>query len=333
MVPLTGENRVLSHYGLLVLRKTKRLGLRKIFKNLKINLAHISEDDIGFMLAPRLNAASRMGHPIDAFKLLTTSNPEEADLFAKHLDQINNERKGVVANITKEAKKIIRERILNFGEPKVIVIGNPDWRPSLLGLAANSIAEEYKRPVFLWGRESGQFIKGSCRSDGETDLIAIMERSQEIFLEFGGHKFSGGFSVSHEKIHLLEEKLIEASLHTPPKENLVWIDDELDLSLVNESTINKIEKLAPFGVGNEKPIFIFKDVIPEKIQRFGKSKEHLSIIFRSGATRTKGVSFFTSPDQFGNSLKEGIRTNLIANIEKSYFNGSSEIRLRILNFL
>lgn len=332
MVPLTGENRALAHFGLSVLRKNRRPGLKKLFRMLKINKDYLTEDDIGFLITPRINAASRMGHPRDAFGLLVAKDELEADAYAKHLDNINNERKGVVAGIVKEAKKRIKEKFENDGEKKIIVLGNPDWRPALLGLAANSIADEYNRPVFLWGREGGEFIKGSCRSDGTTNLVAIMERTRDVFIEFGGHKLSGGFSIDHEKIHILEESLLTASIHTVNDGKETLVDAEINLRDVSEETIQKISKLAPFGIGNEKPIFIFRNVIPEKINRFGKAKEHLSINFRDGTTKMKAISFFTSPDQFGENLKEGIATNLVANVEKSYYNGSAEIRLRIIDF-
>lgn len=340
MVPLTGENRALSHFGLSVLRKSRRAGLKKLFYMLRIKKEFLSEDDVGFLITPRINAASRMGRPIDAFKLLVAETEEEADLFARHLDSINNERKGVVASIVKEAKKKIKEKFESTGEKRVIVLGNPDWRPALLGLVANSIAEEYNRPVFLWGRahvednvgEIDYIYKGSCRSDGSTDLVSIMERASSHFLEFGGHKFSGGFSVIHEKIHTLEEMLLDASTHSPNTDENIFVDAEINLRDVSEETVKKISRLAPFGVGNEKPTFIFRDVIPEKINRFGKNKEHLSINLADGLTKVKAISFFTSPDQFGEKLKEGMKTNLVANIEKSYYNGSSEIRLRIVDF-
>ena len=339
MVPLIGENRALAHFGLMVLRKSKRPGLKKLFYALRINKQNLNEDDVGFLITPRINAASRMGRPDDAFGLLTAKNETEADGWVKHLTNINNERKGAVASIVKEAKKKVREKIENQGEKPVIVLGNPNWRPALLGLAANSVAEEFNRPVFLWGREGSELIKGSCRSDGSTDLVALMERAKKAFTEFGGHKFSGGFSVYHEKIHTLEKALVEASLHTVKEVFEVLVDTELKVGDVNRETILKIEKLAPFGMGNEKPIFIFRDVIPQKINRFGKAQEHLSINLRDtmpagrqGSHTARAISFFTAPDKFGDSLKEGIKTNLVANIEKSYFNGSSEIRLRIVDF-
>lgn len=337
MVPLVGENRVLAYFGLSVLRKTKRLGLNKFFYNLKINKNNLTEDDISFMITPRINAASRMGHPRDAFKLLTADNEGEADACAKHLDNINKERKIMVAGIVKEANKRIKEKIENEGEKPVIVLGNPDWRPALLGLAANSIAEEYNRPVFLWGRASDDpnnenILKGSCRSDGTTDLVALMERAKDHFIELGGHKLSGGFSVLFEKIHTLENALIEASTHIVNSEPEILVDAELKLENISENSVAEILKLAPFGIGNEKPVFIFRDILPEKINRFGKAKEHLSINFRNGLHTIRAISFFNSPDQFGNALKENIKTNLVANIEKSFYNGSSEIRLRIVDF-
>jgi len=334
MVPLVGENRVLAYYGLSVIRKNRRPGFSKLFSALRINKYNVTEDDIAFMVTPRINAASRMGHPRDAFKLLTASDEAEAESYVKHLDNINNERKGAVASIVKEAKKKIKEKFENLGEKPVVVLGNPDWRPALLGLAAGSIAEEYNRPVFLWGREGGKFIKGSCRSDGETDLVALMEKAKDSFVEFGGHKLSGGFSVDHEKIHSLEDVLIEAFGITSAKEAVgnILADAELTLKDISEDKVLKILSLAPFGIGNEKPVFIFRDILPEKINRFGKAKEHLSINLRDGSSTMRAISFFTSPDQFGDALKEGIKTNIIANIEKSFYNGSSEIRLRIMDF-
>lgn len=339
MVPLVGENRVLAYFGLSVLRKTRRPGLLKLFANLKINKSSVTEDDIAFMITPRINAASRMGHPRDAFKLLVAEDFAEAESYAKHLDNINNERKVLVTSMVKEAKKKIKEKFENGEEKSVIVLGNPDWRPALLGLVANSIAEEYNRPVFLWGRATGEtvegevegMLKGSCRSDGVTDLVALMERAKESFFEFGGHEQSGGFSVLFEKIHSLEEALIEAATHIVNNDVDILVDADLNIKNISEKSVNEILRLAPFGVGNQKPTFIFRDIVPEKINRFGKAKEHLSINFRDGSSTIRAIAFFASPDQFGDSLKEGIKTNLVANVEKSDFGGRREIRLRIVD--
>ena len=148
MVPLVGENRVFAGYGLMVLRKSPRKGLMRLLSHLKIAQRFLTEDDVGFMITPRINAASRMGVPMDAFRLLATDDDEEAHKYVEHLDKINNERKGTVAAIVKEVKKIINER--HRDNPRsVIVVGNPEWRPSLLGLVANTCSEEFGRPAFL----------------------------------------------------------------------------------------------------------------------------------------------------------------------------------------
>jgi len=165
MVPLIGENRVFASYGLKVLRKSPRKGLMRLFDHLRMNQRYITEDDIGFMIAPRINAASRMGVPMDAFLLLSTDNDDEAHKYVEHLDHINNERKGIVASLVKEVKKIIKERYTE-NPRNVIVAGNPEWKPSLVGLVANICAEEFSKPVFLWGRDGDGVIKGSCRSGG-----------------------------------------------------------------------------------------------------------------------------------------------------------------------
>ncbi|MBP6858944.1 MAG: DHH family phosphoesterase, partial [Candidatus Pacebacteria bacterium] len=169
MVPLVGENRVFAYYGLQVLRKSPRKGLVRLLAKLKMSQPHLSEDDIAFMITPRINAASRMGVPMDAFKLLAAETEDEARTHADHLDEINNERKGIVAALVKEVKKIIRERYET--PPHAIVLGNPDWKPSLLGLVANTCAEEFDRPVFLWGRDGEGCLKGSCRSEGTSNIV------------------------------------------------------------------------------------------------------------------------------------------------------------------
>src|SRR3989344_1799137 len=207
MVPLLGENRILTRFGLSVLRKSPRPGLAALFKRMNMDQSTVSEDDITFMITPRINAASRMGVPEDAFNLLRTKDYEEAEMLALHLEKINNERKGVVASVVKEAKS----RLTGRSEiADVIVIGNPEWRPALLGLVANSLAEEYQRPTFVWGRSGDGTLRGSCRSYNGYDLFALMSATSDVFVEFGGHTGAGGFSVTLESLTTLEERLSKA---------------------------------------------------------------------------------------------------------------------------
>ncbi|MFQ5661940.1 MAG: single-stranded-DNA-specific exonuclease RecJ [Candidatus Paceibacteria bacterium] len=294
MVELRGENRTFAHYGLKVLRKSPRVGLMKLCRKIKVDQREITEDDIGFMIAPRINAASRMDLPYDAFKLLITDDEVKADELSTYLNKINDERKGIVAGIVKEIKKRIT------GLPKlkeVIVMGNPNWRPALLGLAANSIVEEYDRPVFLWGRENDGLLKGSCRSDGSVNLVNMMEMVKGVFVGYGGHAYSGGFSVTNENVHTLEETLSdsyeEAKKHHEDNSEEMFIDKKIVIDDVNWNTYKTIEKLAPFGIGNPKPLFLFEDALIENVEHFGKEKNNLKLEFKkSDGKIISSIAFF-----------------------------------------
>lgn len=350
MVSLIGENRILAHYGLSVLRKSPRKGLSRLLSKLKISQKHLTEDDVAFMVTPRINAASRMGVPMDAFKLLTAMTDEEAESAADHLDAINNERKGVVASLVKEIKHKLRER---ESIPLVIVMGNPEWRPSLLGLAANSCAEEFRRPVFLWGRDGSNVIKGSCRSEGESNVVELMRAVPVgVLTQFGGHHHSGGFAVANEHVHFLEKHLNEGAekiLNSKSEENVKkseilnnkMIDMELSLDLVDWNLINDLSKLAPFGIGNPKPLFLFKQVKPLSVRRFGKANDHIELVFeKSEAARSakiSAISFFGAEQDWAKKLIDqgGSHSSidLVASVEKSMFRGRPELRLRVEDVL
>lgn len=331
MVPLTGENRMLAYYGLVVLRKSRRPGLRALLAQAKVDQRMLTEDDVGFSIAPRINAASRMGVPMDAFKLLATDDETEAQTLALHLNKINDERKGHVAAIAKEIKK----RIALLGDAReVIVMGNPAWKPSLLGLVASSVVEEYKRPVFLWGREEGTTIKGSCRSDGSASVVAIMTKAHEAFIEYGGHVAAGGFSVKDEMIHTLEQILIEGYNAIPRGTGIEErvIDTQLSLGDVTFATYRDIAALAPFGQGNPKPVFLFEHVTVEEVRMFGKGSEHLELALRDAHGDTSvAIGFFMNPEQFETKVETGSAIDLIATIEQSNFRGRRSIRLRIVD--
>ena len=330
MMPLIDENRMLVHFGLVVLRKTKRPGLRKLYAITRLKANSITEEDIGFTIAPRINAASRMDMPRDAFELLVAKTEDDAHALARHLDKINNQRKGVVAATVKEAKKRLSEEGLPEGP---IVMGNPSWRPGLLGLVANSLAETYNKPVFLWGREGGETIKGSCRSDGVMSVVELMAEAKTAFLDFGGHKFSGGFSVNEEDIHGLRDSLTAsyAKLKMQQKEEEpTMLDRELALEEVTMA-LSVLSKLAPFGIGNEKPLFLIKGALLTSVKFFGKEGNHLDFLFTDANHRkVGGIAFFSAPEDFTTHPKEGLRHDLVAHVERDW-KGSP--RLRVVDIL
>ena len=333
LVPLVGENRAISYFGMKVLRRSPRPGLQKLLAKLNIDQKYLTEDDIGFMVTPRLNAASRMDDPRKAYELLSTNDEVEAGTIADHLSKINDDRKTMVTSIMREVNKKF-EKDSARGRSEVIVIGNPLWRVGVLGLVAGKISDEHKKPVFVWGKDENDIIKGSCRSDGSVSLVELMTETKESFLEFGGHEFAGGFSVHSDKIHFLEEALCLSYL----KVKRAKIDDELtydvksDLGIVNMKTWREVEKLAPFGLRNPKPVFLFEGVKIENIKKFGKngSGEHLEIIFSDKSKeQVKAVSFFSGLDSFKTFLLQDKKVNLLATLDLSRFRGKVELRLRV----
>jgi single-stranded-DNA-specific exonuclease len=329
MVPLVGENRMLAHFGLKVLKRNRRPGLAALLKVLKIRPSALTEDDIGFMIGPRINAASRMDSPDIAAKLLSTEDEAQAGVLAKELNHINDERKGLVAATVKEANHRMLENPVSGG---VIVMGNPKWRPGILGLVANKLAEAHHKPVFLWGREGGEVLRGSVRSGDGVSVVEIMSGAPEMFLHFGGHHASGGFSVSEENVHLLAAALTEVHETIKSKGTLVqevMVERELSLPEVRHA-LRDLNRLAPFGESNRKPLFVFRDALASRVRMFGKQNDHLEVSLASGDTTVSGISFFYTPESFLKPIEAGQKIDVVGHVELDWKGGP---RIRIVDVI
>lgn len=333
MVPLTGENRVLVKYGLQVMAKGRRKGLVALFRKENIPLQHVTEDDLGFSVAPKINAASRMESPRLAVELLTTTDEARAEELAGKLVSLNKARKLEGARVAKEVKHRL-EGMPTIGD--IIVMGSSEWRPSLLGIAGNNIVETYGKTVCLWGKD-GDLIKGSIRSNGRVNVVDLMTGARSVFADFGGHESSGGFSITAEAIHQLPQAL-EDSLRliglSDEVEEVTAHDGTLSLSEVTDQMYESLRHLAPFGMNNPKPVFRFDKVRVEKVMQFGAHKEHMRLTLSDGEAR-KGVdaiAFFITRSSFRNDielLSAGDTITIDACVERSYFAGRRELRLRI----
>jgi single-stranded-DNA-specific exonuclease len=333
MVPLRNENRAIAHYGLTVLRKSRRVGLIELLRLAGVDQRHLTEEDVGFTIGPRINAASRMDIPLNAFRLLSSTEPDDARSLAEHLTGLNDTRKKEVALMMREVNAHLKDRELR----EVIVMGSPKWRIGIVGLAANQIVEKYNRPAFVWGREGGTMIKGSCRSDGTVNVLELMLAVREgIFINRGGHEFSGGFSVEHESIHLLEDELVLAYQRIEKTSlGTTQIDADATLSLhdVNRETYHLVNQLAPFGEGNPRPVFFFPRVTVRLAEQFGKTKNHLrfDLVDDRGDTAS-AIGFFMDPSTYPNvDLSSGSKVDLYATMELSRFRGKEELRLRVVD--
>jgi single-stranded-DNA-specific exonuclease len=333
MVPLVGENRVFAHFGLQVLRKSRRPGIQQLLQKNKVDQRYLTEEDIGFTIGPRINAASRMDNPEDAFVMLAATDIAEAAARVDHLEKLNKERKTMVALMTKDLHK----RLEHLEEiPAVLVLGNPEWRPSLVGLAATKLAEEYKCPVFLWGKDGNGKFKGSCRSGGGVSVVRLMEACSEVFEEHGGHHFSGGFSVHEDHIFSFGERLNAARINLGTAAAIaeeVVVDEILSLSDVTYALVKDLSVLAPYGTGNRKPLFAFVDVTPRKVEQFGKAQEHLKMIFETDSGTLEAIAFFAKVEDFQKNPEVHTSFTLIGHVEQSYFMGRQQIRIRIVDII
>lgn len=337
MVPLVDENRLLATYGLLVMRKSPRIGLQRLCKVISTNQRFITEDDVGFMIAPRINAASRMGEARDAFRLFTTVDEGEADTLAKKLETANRQRKAAAGAITRAVHTRLKER----GEVRsIIALGDPEWRPALLGLVANTIADEYERPVFLWGREGNQSLKGSVRSGGGVHIIELMRAAENIFSQFGGHRAAGGFTVLDTEVFYLEDRLVDAHERLASQNQVSnGFEQHADAAITPEEAthafLKKVEHLAPFGVENPKPVFLLRDVSLREISRFGKANEHLKLKLdmNDGRASIDAVTFFVKGPvaRVADKLERNSRVNLLAHLERDTFSRGTPVRLRLLD--
>jgi single-stranded-DNA-specific exonuclease len=335
MVPLVGENRVFASYGLKVLRKTGRPGLLKLFSKLRMQQATLTEDDIVFMITPKINAASRMAHPIDAFNMLASDDPVVAGAAAEYLLKINDQRKIIGAQLTRE----ITKREEEFINDPIVVIGNPDWKPGVLGLMANSLAEKVGKSVFLWGKEDSPHYKGSVRATGTENIVEIMNIAHAddptLFDAYGGHAASGGFSVTHEKIHQLKDALVRAykkyqeqkmQVGVEPSAVLVC-DCELDLRDVSFDLVRMLSQLSPYGMNNPKPVFRIPSAKVVDVKKFGKAKEHIELRIQGSDVKLKCIEFYPKDTVF-DSLSTGDDVEIFGFIEESFF-GGREIRMRM----
>lgn len=335
MSELKNENRILTHYGLIVLKKTRRLGFQAIFKKAKVSVETLSAEDIAFFLAPRLNAASRVAHANTSFTLVAADTFDEAEEMAAQLEEKNNERKKLVEKITNE----VREKI--DPNKEIIILGNSDWSAGVLGAAASRIIEEYNKPIFLWGKGDAKEIKGSSRSNGP-DLVELMKNvDTDIFLDFGGHKLAAGFSLKEGTEQIFEKELLKAWEKSEKiiTENILEIDEEFKLDDIKPENFDWLTKIEPTGKGNQKPVFLFKNLRVENIKSFGNGGIHLELTFKKlSGEPVRAIGFFMYNsicsecfDGTRSTVKINNTIDLVASFDKNYFSGTIEYRLKIID--
>ena len=287
MVSLTDENRIMVQYGLEVLRNTQRLGLQELFEIAGISSSDLTEETVGFQLAPRLNALGRLDDPNPAIELLTGFDDEEVREIALMIQDKNEERKEIVQAIYEEAKSLVDPN------KSVQVLAKEGWNPGVLGIVAGRLLEELGQTVIVLNIEDGR-AKGSARSIEAVDIFEALNPHRELFIAFGGHAGAAGMTLEAEQIdalsEILETYVTDKGIDAKGKSTL-YLDEELDLESLSLETVKSFERLAPFGMDNQKPVFYIRDFQVENARSMGAGDSHLKLKISKGTASFEVVAF------------------------------------------
>ena len=348
-VNLTGENRTLVKYGLLVINKTKRIGIKKLIEMSGTKIREngnvretktIDTTSISFMLAPRLNAAGRMDHANVSYELLNSESESEAEELALKLEKNNQNRQ----RITEKAMTEIKQRIGKYKKlPKIIVELDTSWRIGIVGLVAGRLADEYSRP-FLVLQEKDNQSAGSGRSIPEFNLIEAIEKCKEMLISFGGHSQAAGLKIENKDLKKFKKKIEGIADKILKEEDLVpsiEIDYKVEHDQINWQLIDEIEKFKPFGQGNKKPLFVAKKLEVHEVRAVGNDKAHLKLCFKA-ILKDGTVKHFPAiafrlgklADEMPNE-KPGLRwgdvVDVVFQLEVNEWNGNRELQMNVLD--
>ncbi len=292
IVPITGENRILSHFGLELINKgTKRMGIASLLKHAGID-KEMTITDLVFIIGPRINAAGRMGHAKAAVELLISTTGDLSDFGAEELQNRNANRKEVDKEMTSEALQIMLEDPMLPNRTTTVVM-QEHWHKGVIGIVASRLMEHYYRPTIVFTLANGK-ITGSARSVRDFDVHEALLQCSDLLEQFGGHKYAAGLSLLPENLPAFRqrfEEVVSSTIHPDMLIPEVSIDAELDLRDVNDKFYNILKQFAPFGPENMRPVFLSKAVYDGGGTRVVKEL-HLKLqVTQDGKHLAKGIGF------------------------------------------
>ncbi|SEL69475.1 single-stranded-DNA-specific exonuclease RecJ [Parapedobacter koreensis] len=261
IVPITGENRILTHFGLQKLNSNPCCGLQSLIDLSTHRSGQFTVNDIIFQIGPRINAAGRIDHAKDAVKLLTCKSQQEAAVYSSSIDEQNSQRKDFDLRITEEALAII-DGDEGLKQRKTTVVFRPDWHKGVIGIVATRLTEKYYRPTVVLTQTNGH-VSGSARSVVGFDLYEALNACSDLLDQFGGHKYAAGLTMKSENIPLFEQRfeaVVSASILPGMLQRELLIDAILDLSDIDAKFFRILRQFEPFGPHNEAPLFVSKKV-------------------------------------------------------------------------
>ena len=327
IIPMTGENRILAHFGLQVINSDPRPGIKALIHQIKKQTLDIT--DVVFIIAPRINAAGRIKHGNHAVELLTEFDFEQAQQFASEIEAYNSERKDLDKLITKEALKQIDEN--KEKERFTSVVFQEDWHKGVIGIVASRLIETYYRPTLVFTK-SGDKYAASARSVKGFDVYNALEACSEHLEQFGGHMYAAGMTLKEENYLLFKEafeKEVEKTIHPDMLVPEISIDAEINFSDITPKLIRILKQFEPFGPLNMTPTFLTKEVKDTGYGKLmGQEEEHLRLFVKQNGSEGIAAIGFGLGDKF-DLITNQKPLQIAYCIDENEWNGKVSIQLRL----
>ncbi len=335
IVPITGENRALMHLGLKQLNSAPCVGLKAIMELCDLVNTPVTTSDIVFKIGPRINASGRMSSGREAVELLIAKNEETARQKSENIDAYNQLRKDLDKQATEDAHKYISATPIDE-QTSSIVVYNQEWNKGVIGIVASRLSEHYYKPAVVLTLSNG-FATGSARSILGFDLYKAIDSCRDLLENFGGHTYAAGLTLRLENIAEFKErfqKYVEENLKAEQQVPQIDIDAELHFAEINHSFFNTLQKFAPFGPDNNKPVFVTYNVVDyqNRCRLVGQGKKHIKLDVRdlTGGPTMSGIAFNAHDAE--NTIKyinSGMPFHICYTLEENNFNGKKSIQLMI----
>ena len=330
IVRITGENRVLAHFGLKQLNEAPRMGLKALIDNSGLDTKEIGISDVVFKIGPQINAAGRIESGKSSVKLLIEEDADFAQQLSTKIKEHNETRKELDRNITEESLSMISSS-KELQAKRSTVLFNENWHKGVIGIVASRLIENYYKPTIVLTESKG-LATGSARSVDGFDLYAAIDACSDLLESFGGHMHAAGLTMKIENIEKFAAKFEEYVTSTIEEEQLtpkISIDQKIKLSDITPKFYRILKQFAPFGPGNMSPLFVTEQVQNGGYSRLvGKTEEHIKFdVVDKENKRKDGIGFFM-PDLF-KIVESGDLFNICYSVEENDFNGKVTLQLRV----
>lgn len=288
LVPIVGENRIMACHGLRRLNSNPNLGLRSIIRLCKLTNKSITISDVIFKIGPRINASGRMQSGMETVDLLVSRDLHDAYEKGKNIDQYNKDRKELDKRITEEANLLIEKDVEVVQSKRSIVIYNKDWHKGIIGIVASRLTELHYKPVVVLTGDDDGLATGSSRSVRNFDIYAAINSTRDLLENFGGHPYAVGLSLKEENIPEFAqrfEEYVAEHIHPSQLTPMIDIDAEITFADITPEFMGALKKFDPFGPGNQKPVFLTRNVIDFGTSKLvGRNLEHIKLELEDNST-------------------------------------------------